>query len=281
MIKEIFFRKVEGGKEKYEITIDSDKMEELARTIAINCGELRIVRTECKFKDIPYEDSFSFNGKDKYYKDVKYKESGNMGSEWDHYDEYEVPLYNCEYKKYTCPPIIDFMFNLMYRDRKAIEMLFDGSYLKLCTFPTVKEKIPKTKSKSTSLTKSYKRGRQKKTSEVNGKYEEVNQSDLDIEQRINCLQELIESSKRDLQEMDSEYEKKKKELEKELEELLRIESINENQKPVSDYIVEMLSLIEYQLVDQISDEEIKRVNDFYNKDVKRDLGEKKKQFTLQ
>ena len=280
MIKEIFFRTVKGGKEKYEITIDSEKMEELARTIAIHCGELRIITKECKFKHIPHEDSFSFNTKEKYYKDVKYRESGNMGSEWDHYDEYNVPLYNCEYKEYTCPPIIDFMFNLMYRDRKAIEMLFDSSYLKLCTFPTTKEKIPKIKAKLSRLAKSYKKQRQNKTSEVNREYEKINQSDIDIEQRINTLQELIESSKRDLQEMDSEYEKERKGLEKELQELLRIESINDNQKPVSDYIVEMLSLIEYQLIDQITDEEIKRVDDFYNKDVKKDLGEKKKQFTL-
>ena len=278
-MQEIIFRNKEGGKEKYEVTIDQEKLLELMRRVATHCGELREKKIECKYGSIPHEGCFSFKN-NIHITDVHTRLSGNKGTEWDHYDEYEVDLYYCDYKEYTCPPLVDFIDELAYGSKQAIDLLFSGDLRSISKFQRVKDKIPVVQEEIRKLSESYNKRRKKKVEELNKQYEGVDKKGEDIDKKIDSLQRMIKKAKEELLRMDKEYTDKMKELNDRLKDLLGIQELNRNQEPVINYLPELLSCVEYRLVDEIDEETLNRVSEFNKKEVTRDLGEKPKQFQI-
>ncbi len=274
----IHIRNTSSGKEKYEITLNYDKIKELTERIARNCGELRLVKDNRKKCYIPREKTFSY-GNEYYYEDVSYRDSGKTTTEWDHYDEYEVPLYTCEYKEYTCPSLVNYIYKLIYEDKDAIETLFKGDFKSVIKFQKVKEKIALLGEEIAECSEKYGVRRKAKLEELNKKYTSINNTSGDLSAKIDGLQSMIEKGKSGLAKMDKEYSTRMKELNEKLEYLLKIEKLNENQEDVSKYLDELLTLIQYRLVDTISNDMIKRVNNFFSEEDIRITTNKPKQFS--
>ena len=263
----IYFRNNGEIREKYEVTYDKLKLEELKRLVATRCGELSIVRDLRKYGFIPQNDVFR-EGNDSlyhYYSDVKYKVSGKKTTEWDHYDEYEVDLYNCEYKDYICPELVKFIEGIIYsyyRDTKCFEKLFNKDFSKINSFPKVKEKIMSLQDEMARITQEYVSQRQKKVEELNQSYKELIESSADVEKHIKKLNAWINKTKKELLNMDKKHATRMKELNDRLEYLFSIEKLNENQEDLSKYIDELVNLVAFRLVDTISLKEIERVKSF-------------------
>lgn len=270
-MKKMYIRSTLDGKEKYEITINQEKLEELRKRVAKNCGELALVHKECKLCYVPDNNYFTYSDKEPihYYEDVHYRKSGNKTTEWDHYDEYEVDLYYCDYKDYTCPSLVNYINRLLYADKKAIEMLFSGDISSLMQHLTVKDKIAIIQREIANLKRKYKTNRNKKTSQINERYNSLSSQTTNLTDKIDEIHSYIEKVKEELREMDDSYEKELKELTARLNYLQSILELNEHQEDVSKYVIEMLSYIEYRLVDTISKEELQRYNDFFNENKKR------------
>lgn len=277
----IYFRNVEDHREKYDIQFDYDALEELCKRIARNCGEVELVRDERKFCHIPRNDSFHEDYDTHvyhYYDEVTSKVSGNKAKEWDHYDEYEVDLYNCQYKDYTCPELVSFIQKLGWSDKKSIDTLFKGDLRFLTVFPTVKEKISSVQAEIKRANDSYDKKRKKKVKEMNEKYQSMNQTDFDLGKQLDTLNSWIKKVKRELEQMDRDHEEQIKRLTDQLKYLLSIESLNTHQEDLTPYVVELLGMVHYRLIDSISNETLQRVSQFHSEKHERISNAKPKQF---
>ncbi len=266
----IYFRDNGEIREKYEILFDKQKLVELQRKVAKRCGEQSIVKKECKLCYIPRSDSFYQDRDSKLYHycdEVHYKVSGNKTTEWDHYDEYEVDLYNCDYKDYICPVLVNFIEKIRYNDDKSIEALFNHDFQSISKFLTVKEKIVCLQEEIADVSQDYLIKRKEKVDELNLSYEELTKKAGDIEQHIKELNSWTSKMKKELLNMDKKHVSKMKELNDKLKYLLSIEKLNESQEDSSKYIEELLSFVDIRLVDTISLEEIERVRSFQSKEL--------------
>ena len=277
----LYFRNNGEEREKYEVSYDRKALEELQIKIAKNCGELNIVKTECKYCDIPHNDylhlEYLTDNKKvyHYYTDVHYKISGNKATEWDHYDEYEVDLYYCDYKDYTCPELVRFIDEIIYGEKKAITKIFNGEYKKYSVFPKVKDKLLQLQDEIASCTNEYNIKRQKRLEELNKSYNELSSKSNDIEKQIEKLNNWTKTTRKELLSMDKEHMSKIKELSKRLDYLTSIENQNMNQENLSNYLEEVLSHIHIKLIDKMSLSEIKRVRDFESTEIVTDTKEMK------
>ena len=264
-MREVYFRKTNNGKEKYEIIIDEDKLEELKIRIAKNCGELSMVHKECKYGYIP-QDKYMTMDPDKeihYYEDVRYYESGNKEKEYDQYETYEVSLFYCDYKDYTCPSLINFINRLLYFDKEAIKILLSGNIYKLFNNLLVKDKIILIQKEINELNREY--GIKKKEQEeiIVNQYNLINNKSNNIIDNINDLESLLTSSKNKLLKIDNIYQNKLNELNNKLDYLESIKDINSKQEDITSYITEMFNYIKIHLIDKISNEEINRYKEFF------------------
>ena len=265
----IYFRNNGELREKYSITFDKKGLEKLQVEVAKRCGEQSIVKKECKYGYIPRNESFHHDyDKDEYHyiDEVHSKLSGNKATEWDQYDEYEVDLYNCDYKDYYCPPLVGFIERILCYDRKVYGTFFSKNFQKLCYFSKVKEKLMSLQIEISTVSQAYLTARQKKVDELNKVYEELTKNDGDIEKRIKELNAWTSKMKKELLNMDKEHVTRMKELNERLKYLLSIEKLNESQEDVSKYIDSVLDLVDIRLVDSISLEEIERVRSFQSKE---------------
>ncbi len=277
----IYFRNVEDRREKYDIQMNYDALEELCKRIAKNCGEVELVRDERKLCHVPRNDCFHEDYDTHvyhYYDEVTSKVSGNKTTEWDHYDEYEVDLYNCQYKDYTCPELVSFIQKLGWSDKKSIDTLFKGDLRFLTVFPTVKEKIQSLQAEIKRVKDSYDKRRKKKVKEMNEKYQSMNQSDFDLGSQLDTLNSWIKKVKKELEQMDHDYEEQMKKLNDQLKYYLSIESLNTHQEDLAPYVVELLGLVQYRLIDSISLDTLKRVSQFHSEKDERFPNAKPKQF---
>ncbi len=257
----IYFRNNGKEMEKYLVTYDNEKINELKKRVALHCGEKSIKKEEVKY--VPSGNTF--HHKDDayhYYGEVHSKLSKNKGVEWDHYDEYEVDLYICEYVDYLCPPLVEFISELYYDEKKAVTKLFNRNLKDVSTFPKVKDKIVMLQEEIASVTQSYTEKRNKKVEELNNSYAGLTQNVKDIENHIKQLHAWTSKTKKELLNMDRVHLSKMKELNDRLKYLLSIEELNRNQEDVSKYIEELYGLIDIRLIDKISLEEINRVREF-------------------
>lgn len=265
-MKNNYIRTTKEGREKYEVTLDEKKLEELKIRIAKNCGELSIVHKECEYGYIPHE-KYMTRTHDKtihYYEDVHYYESGNKKEDWHGYERYEIGLYYCDYKDFTCPRLVNFIDKILYMDKESIEKLFNGDLSELCSDLTVKEKIVVLKKEIDKITKDYNLKRNKKAHDLKEKYNLLDDNITNLDNKINELQAYVSIAKSELSKIDNIYNDKIQELNKQLEYLLSISSLNERQEDVSNYVKEMLNYVEYRLVDTISNEELKKYHDFFS-----------------
>ena len=266
----IYFRNNGDVREKYSIMFDKEGLEALQVQIAKRCGEQSIVKKECKYGQIPRNETlYCEYGKDEchYIEDVHSKISGNKATEWDHYDEYEVDLYNCDYKDYFCPPLVGFIERILCYDNKVYSTFFSQNFKKLCYFPKVKDKLMRLQQEIATVSQEYLVSRQKKVDELNKEYEELTKKEGDIEKRIKEVNAWTSKMKKVLLNMDKEHVAKMKELNDRLKYLLSIEKLNENQEDVSKFIDHLLSLVDIKLIDTISLEEIERVRSFQSKEI--------------
>ena len=266
----IYFRNNGELREKYSITFDKKGLEKLQVEVAKRCGEQSIVKNECKYGYIPRNESLHYDfDKDEYHyiDEVHSKLSGNKATEWDQYDEYEVDLYNCDYKDYYCPPLVGFIERILCYDRKVYGTFFSKNFQKLCYFSKVKEKLMSLQQEIATVSQAYLTARQKKVDELNKVYEELTKNDGDIEKRIKELNAWTSKMKKVLLNMDKEHVTRMKELNERLKYLLSIEKLNESQEDVSKYIDCVLDLVDIRLVDSISLEEIERVRSFQSKEI--------------
>ena len=258
----IYFQNNGNEREKYEIEFDYKQLDELAKKVAKKCGELSIVHDERKLCYVPRSDSYSMDTKSDtyhYITDVKTKKSGNKAKEWDHYDEYEVDLYFCDYNDYICPELVNFIKKITYEDKDAIRKLFTKDFKSISKFPTVKEKIEQLKEEISAHQQEYTSRKNERVEALNRRYNEMTEKPLNIEKQIRQLKEWASQTEKELAEMDKKYTTEKEELNNRLSHLISIEALNENQEDVSKYVIELLSLIEIRLIDKISLDE-KRIS---------------------
>ncbi len=266
----IYFRNNGNEREKYLITYDDEKLKDLKLRVALHCGEQSIKKEEVKHAPRSY--TFYNNDDDEYhyYGEVHSKLSKNKGVEWDHYEEYEVDLYDCEYIDYLCPPLVSFITDIYYDDKKAMTKLFNRDLKDVCSFPKVKDKIIMLQNEIASVSQSYTDKRSKIAEELNKKYAELNQNIGDIESHIKEINDWTSKTKKELLTMDKDYLSKIKELNEKLKYYLSIEKQNKNQEDVTKYIEELYSLVDIRLIDQISLDEIKRVQDFQSNKISKE-----------
>ncbi len=262
----IYFRNNGNEREKYLITYDDEKIKDLGTRVALHCGEQSIKREEVEYapkSNTFYEKEDGYH----YYTEVHSKLSKNKGVKWDHYDEYEIDLYDCEYIDYLCPPLVTFIADIYYDEKKAFQKLFNRNIKDVSSFPKVKDKIMILQDEIARITQNYSERRNKKVEELNRSYESLTQNIGDIESHIKELHTWTSKTKRELLDMDRAHLSKMKELNEKLKYLLSIEKQNENQEDVGPYIDELYSLVDIKLVDRISLDEIKKVREFQSEKV--------------
>ena len=106
----------------------------------------------------------------------------------------------------------------------------------------------------------------------------MNQSDFDVGEKLTELSSWVKEAKSSLETMDKEQEKRLKELNDQLTYYLSIESLNKHQEDLTPYLVELLSLVQYRLIDSISMDTIHRVQNFNSEKHERLTNTKPKQF---
>ena len=257
----IYFRNNENEREKYLIIYDDEKLADLKLRVALHCGEKSVKKEEVKHAPRSYS-FYHEDGTYHYREEVHSKLSKNKGVEWDHYYDYEVDLYDCEYIDYTCPPLVNFIGELYYDEKKAVAQLFNRDLKDVSSFPRVKDKIVMLQDEIAGVSQSYAENRSKKAEELNKSYAGLTQNVEDIESHIKKLHAWTSKTKKELLDMDKAHVAKMKELNDRLKYLLSIEELNKNQEDVAGYIEELYGLVDIRLIDKISLDEIKRVREF-------------------
>ena len=256
--------------EKYDVIFDQTRLEELKSRVIKNCSEIRRVKTECKLCYVPHGDIHEFDEDRKatlyHYEDVKYKKSGNTATEWDHYDEYEVDLYDCEYTEYKCQYLADFISDIIIGKEKSITILFNRDLKSIDRFPTVKKQIALLRRKLSKKSSDHKL-MEAKINELNNKYSEFSKKTTNISESYKELESLISSYTEEISKLENKDNERVKQIRNELNYLLSIEELNQNQQPIDAYFEELISLVEFRLVDTIGKNEINRINEFFDEEI--------------
>lgn len=256
--------------EKYDVIFDQTKLEELKSRVIKNCSEIRRVKTECKLCYVPHGDIHEFDEDRKatlyHYEDVKYKKSGNTATEWDHYDEYEVDLYDCEYTEYKCQYLADFISDIIIGKEKSITILFNRDLKSIDRFPTVKKQIALLRRMLSKKSSDHKL-MEAKINELNTKYNEFSKKTTNISESYKELESLISSYTEEISKLENKDNERVKQIRNELNYLLSIEELNQNQQPIDAYFEELISLVEFRLVDTIGKNEINRINEFFDEEI--------------
>ncbi len=269
----IYIRDNTDALEKYEITFDQAKLKELKNMVIKKCCEIRKVNTECKRYEIPNNNAFYSKRDDCekfttfYYEDVKYRKSGNTATEWDHYDKYEVDLYYCEYIQYRCQYFVDFIDNIIAGNEKCLTILFNKDLSQIDRFLTVKERINLSKKQLSINARDFKLKKKKKLAELSDKYKAFNEKTDNIAENYSDLQSMLQCEAIEISKIEEYYDAKAKIINKELEDLLKLEELNKNQEPIDPYFEELVSLVDFRLVDTIGKNEINRINEFFDEEI--------------
>ena len=228
---------------KYEVILNKDKIENLLMKVIKRCGEKHIIKEERIY--IPENEPGSLVVLDYNKKNIVYVENvtaaknGKTTTLYEDYYPYEVDLYNCQYLKYIAPYFAGFISELIYNPNSIIPLLFNQDFSSIKHFQTVEEKL---KNKTEEID-------QLKTNNISI-FNEINNYNT-----INQLN-IIENSI-----------KKLKYKQKELDNLLEIKELNINQEPVTEYMKELLSLVQFKLIDTLNISEIERINSFLEEDI--------------
>lgn len=256
--------------EKYDVIFDQTRLEELKSRVIKNCSEIRRVKTECKLCYVPHNDIHEFDEDRKatlyHYEDVKYKKSGNTATEWDHYDEYEVDLYDCEYTQFKCQHLVDFISDIIIGKEKSITILFNRDLKSIDRFPTVKKQIALLRKKLSKKSSDHKL-MEAKINELNTKYSEFSKKTTNISESYKELESLISSYTEEISKLENKDNERVKQIRNELNYLLSIEELNQNQQPIDAYFNELVSLVDFRLVDTIGKNEINRINEFFDEEI--------------
>ena len=256
--------------EKYEVIFDQAKLEELKSRVIKNCSEIRNVKTECKLCYVPHDDIHRYdadrNATLYHYENIKYKKSGNTATEWDHYDEYEVDLYDCEYTEYKCQYLVDFISDIIIGKEKSITILFNMDLKYIDRFQTVKKQIALLRRKLSKKSSDHKL-MEAKINELNNKYSEFSKKTTNISESYKELESLISSYTEEISKLENKDNERVKQIRNELNYLLSIEELNQNQQPIDAYFEELVSLVEFRLVDTIGKNEINRINEFFDEEI--------------
>lgn len=256
--------------EKYDVIFDQTRLEELKSRVIKNCSEIRNVKTECKLCYVPHDDIHRYdadrNSTLYHYENIKYKKSGNTATEWDHYDEYEVDLYDCEYTEYKCQYLADFISDIIIGKEKSITILFNRDLESIDRFPTVKKQIALLRRKLSKKSSDHKL-MEVKINELNTKYNEFSKKTTNISESYKELESLISSYTEEISKLEEKDNERVKQIRNELSDLLSIEELNKNQQPIDVYFEELVSLVEFRLVDTIGKNEINRINEFFDEEI--------------
>lgn len=266
----IYIRRNNDVLEKYEVNFSEEALIELRNRIIKHCSEVSKVKTECKLNEVPTYDYYRHNNNDRvryHFEDVKYEKSGNTASEWDHYDEYQVDLYNCEYTMYKVPYIYEFIENVICGKEEAITILFNQDINGIKHFPTVEEKVKALESKLHSFESDYISKRKAKLDELNLKYKRFNETGESFSEKFEEMQSMISEFTSELSSMDDKVSEEKDKIDRELKSLQKIRDLNKNQEPITNYFYELVGLVEFKLVDTLSISDIDRINEFFNSNV--------------
>ena len=274
----IYFKNNGKEIEKYEVLFDREALLSLRQRIIKNCGEVHKMHEELKESSIPKYESRIYDHPDSskldsknvkiiHYEDVKYRLSENKGTEWDHYYEYEVDLYYCDYTMYICPYLVYFIDGILIGKEENISALFnrDKSFVK--RFLTVEEKIKYLENELFSLQNDYIESRRKKLEELNSRYKSFNERNSSISENYLELQEIIEKIQNELLNMENNNKEKVDEINDELSKYYSIRKYNTEQKSSQTYFDKLLSMVEFRLVDKLNVSEIDRINEFFNDEI--------------
>ncbi len=252
-------RKNGDSLEKYEVSFDKDKLEELLNRVIIRCGELHHEKKECEYQCIPKSNSYINDNGDVniiHYENVKAKKNGKITTHYYEYTPCLEALYDCEYNKYIAPYFAYFIKRIMSLDTDALSILFNRDISSIKYFPIVEEKIESLSSKLSELESKYAREQKDKLDAINKKYSEVDFSKSPdnykkISKLIKELKSLEKITKKEISKMKQE-----------LSSLLRIRELNKNQEHIDEYFNELISLVEFRLIDRIEISEVERVSSF-------------------
>ena len=241
-----------------------EKIEKLRQRIIMNCGEKHLMHEELKESQIPRYESWiddEYGTKVFYYENVTKRKSGNKATEWDHYDDYEVDLFYCDYTLYICPYLVYFLDSLV--EEENLTIIFNIDFTSVPEFLTVEVKIVLLKNKIDESQATYVSEKEKKLDELNKKYKSFNKKNSSISNSYEELQELIENIKNEISSIESKSEIETKVYGEELEKYMIIRNINKHQEPSTNYFYELVELIEFKLVDTINISDIDRINEFF------------------
>ena len=252
----IYIRKNGEKLEKYEMVYDRQKLEELMIKIAKNCGERHDVKREMEFSYFPKNNSWRYDyilgDVEKtlaYVENVKYKKNGKRTTHWYEYDEEVVDLYDCNFTLYFVPPIVDFIKSLIECSEASIAALFNKDFSSIEHLFTVEEKIAYFNNILSKHQEELIKKRKEKIEELSKKCGDINSNSAKLIKELATI------------EKDSRYAMKG--IKYQYDSYMEIKDLNKNQQPVEPYIEELLSLIEFRLVDTIELSEVQRINSFF------------------
>ena len=237
--------------EKYEVIFDKNKIENLLMKVIKRCSEKHKIKEERIY--IPnngpgYQVVLDYNKENiVYIENVTATKTGKTMTLYEDYYPYETDIYNCQYLKYIAPNFAGFISELIYNPNSIIPYLFNQDFTTIKHFPTVEEKINKLNLEITKLKTEY-------TNTINN----------NIEIKTKNYDELIQ-----LKELLSNNNTSKiiKEKEIELTQLLELNKLNKDQEPITEYLEELKSLVNFKLIDTINLSEIDKINSFFEEKI--------------
>lgn len=252
----IYFRKNGEVLEKYEMVYDRQKLEQLMIRIAKNCGERHDVKREMEFSYFPKDNSWRYDyilgDVEKtlaYVENVHYKKNGKRTTHWYEYDDEVEDLYDCNFTLYFVPPIVDFIKSLIEGSETSIAALFNRNFSSIEHLLTVEEKIAYFNGILSKHQDDLIRKRKEKIEELSKKCEDININSAKLIKELAALEKNSRYAMKDIKYQYDSY--------------VEIRDLNKNQQPVEQYIEELLSLIEFRLVDTIELSEVQRINLFF------------------
>ena len=258
----IYIRKNGNILEKYEINFDRAKLEELLREVTIKCGEIHHTKNVCTYEYIPKTDIISFETI-VHYENVKYKKNGKTTVTYCEYTPFTEDLYDCEYTQYNAPYLAYFIKKIIFGDLEAISILFERDFSAIKHSPTVEEKIKSLNSTLEEFDSESIRKQKEKMDELSKKYAEYDIDSFPTPEKYKKVSKTL----KELKALERFAKKEINGLNYDLQALLKIRELNKNQEHTDEYLKELVSLVEFKLVDTIDMLETERINSFFEKEV--------------
>lgn len=257
----IYIRRNGKTLEKYEINFDRTKLEELLKKVTIRCGEKHQTKKVCTYEYIPKSDDIKFETI-VHYENVKYKKNGKTTITYYEYTPIKEDLYDCEYTQYNAPYLAYFIKRVIFGDIEAISTLFERDFSTIKYSPTVEEKIGRLNATLEEFDSEIIIKQKEKMEELRKKYDEYDIDSFPTPEKYKKVSKTL----KELKALERFAKKEINGLNYDLQALLKIRELNKNQEHVDEYFKELVSLVEFRLIDTIDMSEMERINSFFEKE---------------